>query len=63
MTDDWDRRCIMTILADFYQPNVLEPGHKFSEAGVYHQLKGETPHEVMRQVYLITNYEIKPSLI
>ena len=48
VTDDWDRRCIMTILADYYQPDVLEPGRKFSEAGVYHQLKGETPHEVMR---------------
>jgi dynein heavy chain len=48
VTDDWDRRCIMTVLTDYYQPDVLEPGHKFSEAGVYHQLKGETPHEVMR---------------
>ena len=47
MTDDWDRRCIMTILADYYQPDVLEPGHKFSEAGIYHQLKGETPHDVI----------------
>ena len=51
MTDDWDRRCIMTILADFYQPDVLEPGHKFSEAGVYHQLKGDTAHEVLMTVY------------
>jgi hypothetical protein len=42
----------MTILADFYQPDVLEPGHKFSEAGVYHQLKGETAHEVLLAINL-----------
>jgi hypothetical protein len=24
VTDDWDRRCLLTILADFYNPEVLE---------------------------------------
>uniref|UniRef100_A0A8C3ERS2 Dynein axonemal heavy chain 1 n=1 Tax=Corvus moneduloides TaxID=1196302 RepID=A0A8C3ERS2_CORMO len=26
VTDDWDRRCIMSILEDFYKPEVLKPG-------------------------------------
>ncbi|XP_077133083.1 dynein axonemal heavy chain 1 isoform X2 [Ranitomeya variabilis] len=38
VTDDWDRRCLLNILQDFYQPPVLEDGHKFSESGVYGQI-------------------------
>ncbi|KAM4722817.1 dynein axonemal heavy chain 1 [Rhinophrynus dorsalis] len=38
VTDDWDRRCLLSILQDFYQPPVLTEGHKFSESGVYHQI-------------------------
>ncbi|XP_056381079.1 dynein axonemal heavy chain 1 isoform X2 [Hyla sarda] len=38
VTDDWDRRCLLNILQDFYQPPVLEEGFKFSESGVYHQI-------------------------
>lgn len=29
VTDDWDRRLIMTILADFYTPNVMEDDYSF----------------------------------
>nr|KAG5708500.1 hypothetical protein BaRGS_026227 [Batillaria attramentaria] len=37
VTDDWDRRCLRTMLADFYNPNVItEPKFKFSPSGVYH---------------------------
>ena len=38
MTDDWDRRCIMNVLNDFYCTEVLSDEHKFSESGIYHQL-------------------------
>ncbi|XP_075039903.1 dynein axonemal heavy chain 1 [Mixophyes fleayi] len=38
VTDDWDRRCLLSILQDFYQPPVLEEGFKFSESEVYFQI-------------------------
>lgn len=37
VTDDWDRRCLRTTLADFYNPQVAEvPKHKLSPSGVYY---------------------------
>uniref|UniRef100_A0A670IKK4 Dynein axonemal heavy chain 1 n=1 Tax=Podarcis muralis TaxID=64176 RepID=A0A670IKK4_PODMU len=33
VTDDWDRRCIMNILEDFYNPDVLNPEFSYSESG------------------------------
>uniref|UniRef100_G1R661 Dynein axonemal heavy chain 1 n=1 Tax=Nomascus leucogenys TaxID=61853 RepID=G1R661_NOMLE len=38
ITDDWDRRCIMNILEDFYNPDVLSPEHSYSASGIYHQI-------------------------
>ncbi|XP_070947930.1 dynein axonemal heavy chain 1 isoform X2 [Macaca nemestrina] len=38
VTDDWDRRCIMNILEDFYNPDVLSPEHSYSASGIYHQI-------------------------
>lgn len=38
VTDDWDRRCVMSILEDFYSPSVLFPQHSYSASGVYHQI-------------------------
>uniref|UniRef100_H2YHS3 Dynein heavy chain 1, axonemal n=1 Tax=Ciona savignyi TaxID=51511 RepID=H2YHS3_CIOSA len=38
VTDDWDRRCMMNILSDFYCYDVLKPDHKYSEAGTYRQI-------------------------
>ncbi|KAF2981156.1 hypothetical protein EK904_006835 [Melospiza melodia maxima] len=38
VTDDWDRRCIMSILEDFYKPEVLSPDFAYSESGVYKQI-------------------------
>lgn len=36
VTDDWDRRCLLTILADFYNNKIVEdPKYKFSPSGVY----------------------------
>lgn len=37
VTDDRDRRCLLTILEDFYTPSVVtDPKYKFSPSGVYH---------------------------
>ncbi|XP_021099660.1 dynein heavy chain 1, axonemal isoform X7 [Heterocephalus glaber] len=39
VTDDWDRRCVMNILEDFYRPAVLSPDHSYSDSGIYHQIQ------------------------
>ena len=37
VTDDWDRRLLMTILADFYnQDIVVKPRYTFSPSGKYY---------------------------
>ncbi|KAE9139210.1 Dynein heavy chain 6, axonemal [Phytophthora fragariae] len=36
VTDDWDRRCLTSILSNFYTPDVLSPGHSYSSSGIYH---------------------------
>ncbi|XP_015752501.1 PREDICTED: dynein heavy chain 12, axonemal-like [Acropora digitifera] len=37
VTDDNDRRCLMSILADFYTPDIVQdPKYKFSQSGVYY---------------------------
>jgi len=35
VTDDWDRRCLMSILANYYTPEVLEEDYVFSPSGTY----------------------------
>lgn len=35
VTDFWDRRCIGTILEDFYNEKVLKEGHTFGSSGTY----------------------------
>lgn len=37
VTDDWDRRCQMTILDDFYNSSILDHDHKYSPSGIYRQ--------------------------
>lgn len=46
VTDDWDRRCIMNILNDYYNPKVITSAYKFSESGIYHQLQPDDNHKV-----------------
>ncbi|XP_067102135.1 dynein axonemal heavy chain 1 [Osmerus mordax] len=41
VTDDWDRRCILNVLEDFYCPSVLHPDHAYSPSGVYRQINTE----------------------
>ena len=35
VTDDWDRRCLMSILGKFYDPVILEESYCFSKSGLY----------------------------
>ena len=49
VTDDWDRRCIMTILEDFYSPKVLENDHSFSVSGIYKQIAQGSEHGVSHE--------------
>lgn len=36
VTDDWDRRCLLSILKKYYNSDILEDGYKFSESGTYY---------------------------
>lgn len=38
VTDDWDRRCLMNILADYYKPEVVSADYVFDALGLYHQV-------------------------
>lgn len=46
VTDDWDRRCIMNILEDFYNPTVVNEDYSFDESKIYHQLPSTSEHAV-----------------
>lgn len=39
ITDDWDRRCVLTILENYYRKEVASEAYKFDEKGVYRQVK------------------------
>ncbi|XP_018365084.1 PREDICTED: dynein heavy chain 1, axonemal-like [Trachymyrmex cornetzi] len=38
ITDDWDRRCVLTLLEDYYNANVISQDYQFDEKEFYHQL-------------------------
>ncbi|XP_028430624.1 dynein heavy chain 1, axonemal isoform X1 [Perca flavescens] len=38
VTDDWDRRCLLSVLEDFYCPAVLIDNYVYSSSGVYRQI-------------------------
>ncbi|XP_052808511.1 dynein axonemal heavy chain 1-like isoform X3 [Mya arenaria] len=44
VTDDWDRRCMMNILEDFYNKDALNDEHLYSESGVYRQISTAMDH-------------------
>jgi dynein heavy chain len=35
VTDDKDRRCLMNVLSDFYNPHIHEESYSFSSSGIY----------------------------
>ncbi|XP_061731227.1 dynein axonemal heavy chain 1 [Nerophis ophidion] len=39
VTDEWDRRCLLSVLEDFYCPAVLSEEHIYSASGVYRQIE------------------------
>lgn len=59
VTDDWDRRCLLTILSDFYTPSIItETKYKFSPSGNYYSPpKGtyESYVEFLKVLFLIIN--------
>lgn len=38
VTDDWDRRCLMNILADYYKIEVVDPNYVYDKDGYYYQV-------------------------
>ena len=46
MTDDWDRRCMMNILADFYCMEAVSGSYIYGESGTYRQLGAESDYAV-----------------
>ncbi|KAG5500386.1 hypothetical protein JKF63_03478 [Porcisia hertigi] len=42
VTDDWDRRCLMTLIRHFVNPQVLQDGYAFSPSGLYCTLEPGT---------------------
>jgi dynein heavy chain len=42
VTDDWDRRLIVNILEDYYNPDALRVGYRFSESEIYFSIEGKT---------------------
>lgn len=36
VTDDWDRRCLMSILSIYLVPEILQEGYRFSKSGTYY---------------------------
>ncbi|CCW62408.1 unnamed protein product [Phytomonas sp. EM1] len=42
VTDDWDRRCMMTLIRHYLSPEVLQVGYTFSPSGVYRTLEPGT---------------------
>jgi dynein heavy chain len=39
VTDDWDRRCMMTMINDYLSPKVLDMQYTFSPSGIYRTLE------------------------
>ncbi|TGZ66131.1 hypothetical protein CRM22_005485 [Opisthorchis felineus] len=46
ITDDWDRRCAMSILDEYYNSRVLRDDYSYSPSGIYHQLPGTSDHAI-----------------
>merc|ERR1712136_49025 len=46
VTDDWDRRCMMSILSDYYNDEVLKTNHTYSESGLYKQIDTDCDNNV-----------------
>ncbi|XP_046391604.1 dynein axonemal heavy chain 6 [Ischnura elegans] len=45
VTDNWDQRCLSTVLKIFFSPVILEKGYKYSSSGIYYCPEYETLEE------------------
>ncbi|CAF3318322.1 unnamed protein product [Rotaria socialis] len=45
VTDDWDRRCVMNVLDDFYAAKVLDANFCYDDSQIYHQLPPVSEHQ------------------
>ncbi|XP_064645339.1 dynein axonemal heavy chain 6-like [Lineus longissimus] len=45
VTDNWDQRCLSTILTRFFAPNTIEDGYTFSDSGIYYAPIADTLQE------------------
>ncbi|EDO31800.1 predicted protein [Nematostella vectensis] len=50
VTDEWDQRCLTTILGRFFSPKILEDNYKFSESGIYFPPGFESLHDYREYV-------------
>ena len=52
VTDDWDRRTLMSILEGYYNPVILTPDFNYDASGVYKQLDSDNDYNVSVQIYV-----------
>ena len=61
VTDDWDRRTLMTLLKKFYCSNIMDDSYRFDESGLYYApLDGEVCEHIF--MFLIIDYCCEMSL-
>lgn len=59
MTDDWDRRLLLTMLDDFYNPDIIEsPPYTFSPSGNYYAPPKGTYQEYLEFIKVKSSKEI-----
>ena len=61
VTDDWDRRCLISMLKKFYSYDILEDGYKFSDSGTYYAPSDGTIdvyRDYIEELPLIDNPEV-----
>ncbi|RDD38836.1 Dynein heavy chain 1, axonemal [Trichoplax sp. H2] len=45
VTDEWDRRCVMNILDDYYNSSVLSEDHSYCDNGTYRQINPSVDYQ------------------
>ncbi|XP_063073303.1 dynein axonemal heavy chain 6 [Engraulis encrasicolus] len=50
VTDEWDQRCLRTILKGFFSPPTLAMGYKYSESGIYYALNSDSLAEYKQYI-------------